>query len=144
MSAGLSTGAAPADRVLVVTRVFDAPRSVVFKAWTDREHLAHWFGPRGFELTFCKMDLRPGGSYRFGMHLLDSQARLPDRVGFGRGSADRAARTTGIGKPPEPALLSGPYFKTGTQMSSHGRDPLAVRHESESASKEENPAAVRP
>jgi uncharacterized protein YndB with AHSA1/START domain len=68
MSAGLSTGTAPADRVLVISRVFDAPRSVVFKAWIESEHLAHWFGPRGFALTFCKMDLRPGGSYRFGMH----------------------------------------------------------------------------
>ena len=68
MAAGLSAGAEPADRVLVITRVLDAPRSLVFKAWTDRDHLAHWFGPRSFELTFCKMDLRPGGSYRFGMH----------------------------------------------------------------------------
>ena len=68
MSAELSTGSAPADRVLVITRVFDAPRNVVFKAWTEREHLAQWFGPRGFELTLCTMDLRPGGSYRFGMH----------------------------------------------------------------------------
>jgi uncharacterized protein YndB with AHSA1/START domain len=68
MAAGLSAGAEPADRVLVITRVLDAPRSLVFKAWTDRDHLAHWFGPRNFELTFCKMDLRPGGSYRFGMH----------------------------------------------------------------------------
>ncbi|MBV8135498.1 MAG: SRPBCC domain-containing protein [Deltaproteobacteria bacterium] len=68
MSAGLSTGPAPADRVLVITRLFDGPRSLVFKAWTDSGHLAHWFGPRGFEMTFCKMDLRPGGSYRFGMH----------------------------------------------------------------------------
>ena len=68
MSAGLNTGPAPADRVLVITRVFDAPRNVVFKAWTERDHLAQWFGPRGFELTLCTMDLRPGGSYRFGMH----------------------------------------------------------------------------
>jgi len=68
MSAGLSTGPAPADRVLVITRLFDGPRSLVFKAWTDSGQLAHWFGPRGFEMTFCKMDLRPGGSYRFGMH----------------------------------------------------------------------------
>ena len=67
MAAGLSTAAAPADRVLVITRVFDAPRSMVFKAWTERDHLAQWFGPRGFTMTMCQMDLRPGGTYRFGM-----------------------------------------------------------------------------
>jgi uncharacterized protein YndB with AHSA1/START domain len=57
----------PHDRVLVITRVFDAPRNLVFKAWTDPEHLANWFGPRGFTMTFCQMDPRAGGSYRFGM-----------------------------------------------------------------------------
>jgi uncharacterized protein YndB with AHSA1/START domain len=67
MAAGLSTGPAPADRVLVITRVLDAPRSLVFKAWTDREHLARWYGPKGFTLTSCKIDLRPGGSYRYCM-----------------------------------------------------------------------------
>ena len=67
MAAGLSTATAPSDRVLVITRVFDAPRSMVFKAWTDRDHLAQWFGPRGFAMTMCQMDQRPGGTYRFGM-----------------------------------------------------------------------------
>lgn len=57
----------PQDRVLVITRVFDAPRNLVFKAWTNPEHLANWFGPRGFTMTFCQMDPRAGGSYRFGM-----------------------------------------------------------------------------
>ncbi len=55
------------DRVLVITRILDAPRSLVFKAWTEPDHLAHWFGPRGFTLTYCQTDLRPGGAYRFGM-----------------------------------------------------------------------------
>ena len=67
MAAGVSTGPAPADRVLVITRVFDAPRSLVFKAWTDSEHLARWYGPKGFTLTHCKIDLRPGGAYRYCM-----------------------------------------------------------------------------
>jgi len=67
MAAGLNTGAPSADRVLVITRVFDAPRELVFKAWTQSDQLAHWFGPRGFTMTLCKMDLRPGGTYRFGM-----------------------------------------------------------------------------
>lgn len=67
MAAGIGTATAPADRVLVITRLFDAPRSLVFKAWTDRDHLLQWFGPRGFTMTMCQMDQRPGGTYRFGM-----------------------------------------------------------------------------
>jgi uncharacterized protein YndB with AHSA1/START domain len=68
MAAGIGTATtAPADRVLVITRVFDAPRNLVFRAWTERDHLAQWFGPRGFTMTMCQMDQRPGGTYRFGM-----------------------------------------------------------------------------
>jgi uncharacterized protein YndB with AHSA1/START domain len=52
---------------LVITRVFDAPRGLVFKAWTQPEHLARWWGPRGYNLPSCEIDLHPGGSYRFQM-----------------------------------------------------------------------------
>ncbi len=55
------------DRELTITRVFDAPRHLVFKAWTDPRHLAHWWGPSGFTLPVCEMDFRPGGTYRFCM-----------------------------------------------------------------------------
>jgi uncharacterized protein YndB with AHSA1/START domain len=56
-----------AERELVITRVFDAPRSLVFKAWTEPERQMQWLGPRGFTAISCKMDVRPGGTYRFGM-----------------------------------------------------------------------------
>ena len=62
-SAALET----ADRELVVTRLFDAPRRLVFKAWTDPEQTARWWGPQGFTTLFCEMDVRPGGRYRIGM-----------------------------------------------------------------------------
>ncbi|HEY6395629.1 MAG TPA: SRPBCC domain-containing protein [Candidatus Binataceae bacterium] len=64
MAAENSIAAESADRVLVITRVFDAPRSLVFKAWTEPEHMAHWFGPRGFTVVSCKVDVRTGGSFR--------------------------------------------------------------------------------
>jgi uncharacterized protein YndB with AHSA1/START domain len=48
---------------LVISRVFDAPRGVVFKAWTDPEHLARWWGPQGFATISCVMDVRPGGAW---------------------------------------------------------------------------------
>jgi uncharacterized protein YndB with AHSA1/START domain len=60
--------AATADRELVMSRVFDAPRALVFKAWTEPEHMSKWFGPKGFVSTVLRSDLRPGGSYR--LHML--------------------------------------------------------------------------
>lgn len=49
---------------LVITRVFKAPPALVFAAWTQPEHLAHWSGPQGFTTPHHEMDLRPGGRYR--------------------------------------------------------------------------------
>lgn len=57
-----------ADRELVITRDFDAPRALVFDAWTDARHLARWWGPNGFTTTTASIDVRPGGQWRFVMH----------------------------------------------------------------------------
>lgn len=57
----------PTDRELVFTRVFDAPREVVFGAWTDPKQIARWWGPRGFTTTSLDMDVRPGGAWRLVM-----------------------------------------------------------------------------
>lgn len=48
---------------LVITRVFDAPRELVWKAWTNPEHVKRWWGPKNFTAPFCKIDLRVGGKY---------------------------------------------------------------------------------
>jgi uncharacterized protein YndB with AHSA1/START domain len=53
------------------SRVIDAPRSVLFKVWTDAEHFAQWFGPRQVALPFCKIDPRPGGTLHFCHRLRD-------------------------------------------------------------------------
>lgn len=47
-----------------MTRIIDAPRSRVFEAWTRAEHLGNWFAPRGFAITDCESDARPGGVFR--------------------------------------------------------------------------------
>lgn len=49
---------------LRLTRYFEAPRDLVFKLWTDTQHLIHWWGPRGFQTLSCELDLRPGGAWR--------------------------------------------------------------------------------
>jgi uncharacterized protein YndB with AHSA1/START domain len=67
MAAGSSVASEPSDRVLVITRIFNAPREMVFKAWTDHAHLARWMGPRGFRSTVLHSDLRAGGAYRIHM-----------------------------------------------------------------------------
>jgi uncharacterized protein YndB with AHSA1/START domain len=54
----------PSDREIVLTRVFDAPRDLVFEAHTSCEHMSRWWGPRRYEVSSCEMDFRPGGAWR--------------------------------------------------------------------------------
>ena len=55
-----------------MTRVFDAPRRLVFEAWTNPEHLPHWMlGPEGWTMPVCEIDLRPGGAWHFVWHHAD-------------------------------------------------------------------------
>ncbi len=55
----------PTEREIVMTRVFDAPRRLVFDAFTKPELLKRWFGPRGWSMPVCEIDLKVGGAYRF-------------------------------------------------------------------------------
>lgn len=56
------------DCEIVSSRIFNAPRDLVYTAWTDPNHLKNWWGPAGFTNTFNEFDLRPGGRWRFIMH----------------------------------------------------------------------------
>lgn len=58
---------------MVIARVFDAPRERVWQAWTVVERLKQWFSPKGFTVIAAKMDLRPGGSYHYGMRMPNGQ-----------------------------------------------------------------------
>jgi uncharacterized protein YndB with AHSA1/START domain len=58
---------AEAEWQLVITRILDAPRRLVFDAWTDPAQVAQWWGPQGFVTTSCEMDIREGGAFRVGM-----------------------------------------------------------------------------
>lgn len=61
------------ERGVVATRIFDAPRDLVWRAFTDPDHLKHWWGPKGFTNTFYVFDLKPGGQWRFTMHAPDGK-----------------------------------------------------------------------
>jgi uncharacterized protein YndB with AHSA1/START domain len=56
--------ASTAERELVITRHFDAPRELVFRAWTEPDRAVRWWGPQGFTTAHYEIDFRPGGSYR--------------------------------------------------------------------------------
>jgi uncharacterized protein YndB with AHSA1/START domain len=58
---------------LIATRVFDAPRELVWKAWTDPKYVMQWWGPKGFTAPVCKMDFRVGGKFLFCMWAPDGQ-----------------------------------------------------------------------
>lgn len=60
------------DTDLVLERVFDAPRELVFRMFAEAEHLKHWWGPRGWDLPVCNIDFRPGGMWHFCMKCVDT------------------------------------------------------------------------
>ncbi len=55
----------------IISRVFDAPRDLVWKCFTEPERMKQWWGPKGFTVVAAKMDLRPGGIYHYGMRTPD-------------------------------------------------------------------------
>jgi len=60
--AAKSSAQAEPDQQLTIERILDAPRELVFKAWTDPKHVEQWWGPKGFTTPVCELDLRPGGA----------------------------------------------------------------------------------
>jgi uncharacterized protein YndB with AHSA1/START domain len=85
-------------KVLKGTRIFAAPRELVFEAWTKPEHLAHWWDPNGFMLTTRSFDFRAGGVWRFVMHGPDGrdyenritfdEIVAPERIAYHHGGGD--------------------------------------------------------
>jgi uncharacterized protein YndB with AHSA1/START domain len=65
MAEGKITLSTPSDLEVVMTRVFNAPRRLVYEAHSKPEHIQRWWGPRGSTMTSCEMDFRPGGRWRF-------------------------------------------------------------------------------
>src|SRR5438445_13708093 len=92
------------QKEFVITRVFDAPRDLVWKAFTEPERMKHWWGPKGFTVIASKMDLRPGGYYHYGMKAPNGSAvwhKLvfreivpPARMVFSNSFSDEAGGST--------------------------------------------------
>jgi uncharacterized protein YndB with AHSA1/START domain len=87
------------DREIVLERVFDAPRELVWAALTRVEHLVHWWGPNDFRTTYEQYDLRPGGIAKFTMHGPDGkdwpnkfwflEVQEPSRIVFDHGDFEK-------------------------------------------------------
>jgi len=94
----------PSERELVITRVFDAPRELVFKAWAEPEHWVHWLGLRGVAGKVLQSARRPGDAYRYymrdpegGDHWLQGVFRElvePERMVFTWGFVNEQGQTT--------------------------------------------------
>jgi uncharacterized protein YndB with AHSA1/START domain len=88
----------------VISRVFDAPRDLVWKAWTETERMLKWWGPKGCSVLVANMDLRPGGRYHYCMHTPDGtemwgkfiyrEVAPPERLVFVNSFSDKDGNTT--------------------------------------------------
>jgi uncharacterized protein YndB with AHSA1/START domain len=89
------------DREIVQSRVFDFPRDLVFRAWTEPDHFKVWMGPNGFRNTMIEFDVKVGGRARYIMHgpdgtdypnrLTFKEIRKPEILAYAHGSADEEA-----------------------------------------------------
>jgi uncharacterized protein YndB with AHSA1/START domain len=129
----MATGAEAklAEREITITRVFDAPRLLVFKAWTDAKELAQWWGPKGFTNPVCELDVRVGGAIRIHMRSPDGSVYpmkgefreiVPPELVFTNIAVDAA------GQPIIEALTTVTFIERGgkTTMTLHTRGRAVV------------------
>lgn len=122
----------PAD--VIITRVFAAPRELVYRAWTDAEHLARWWGPKGFDVAVKTLDLRPGGLFHYSMRAPNGalmwgrfqfeSIEAPSRIVFVNAFSDEHGAIT-----PNPWMPDWPLEvrNTLTLVEKDGRTTLTLR-----------------
>ena len=126
-------------RELVITRTLDAPREVVWRAWTDPRHMRHWWGPRDYTTPVCEIDLRVGGKWFFCMRSPDGhdiwctgvyrEIAPPERLVFTDCFADERGNVvpaTHYGMPDDIPLE---MLVTVTLEEQNGRTLMTMRHE---------------
>ncbi|MEA2904497.1 MAG: hypothetical protein QOI12_1884 [Alphaproteobacteria bacterium] len=141
MTAGQPETASPD---FVITRVFDAPRDLVWKAFTDPERMKEWWGPKGFSVIASKMDLRPGGTYHYGMTAPDGAAIwgkfifreivAPERMVFINSFSDEAG---GLTRHPMAPTWPLEMLSTFTFEDAGGKTKVTIRWAPYNASEEE-------
>jgi uncharacterized protein YndB with AHSA1/START domain len=129
---------------LVITRVFNAPRELIWRAFTEEDRLAQWWGPKGFKMITSKADLRPGGIYHYGMQSPDGQEMYgrfvygeivpPERISFVVSFSDKDA---GITRAPFSPTWPLEVLNVLTLSENDGKTTLTLRGGPVNASPEE-------
>lgn len=128
----------PSRQELVITRVFDAPRALVWKAWTDQGQIARWWGPKDFTAPSCTIDLRVGGRYLFCMRSPEGQdfwttgtyreIAPPERLVFSDSFADAAGNVVPASHYGMSDDLPLEMLVTVTFEEHAGRTTMTLRH----------------
>jgi len=140
MAAGSNLASAAAEeRVLVIERIFDAPREVVWRAWTEPDQMARWLGPRGFTGEVEKMEARAGGRYRFHLRGPDGidhwaqgvnrEVAAPQRLVYTWTWADAKGEPTTAETLVTVTLAEHPGGKTRLTLRQEGFESAAARDE---------------
>lgn len=132
------------EKEFVITRVIDAPRELVFKAFTEPGRLAQWWGPKGFTLTVSKIDLRPGGTFLYSMKSPDGfemwgkfvyrEIVKPEKLAFIVSFSDKDG---GIARHPISATWPLEVINTLTLTEQNGKTTLTLRGGPINATEEE-------
>jgi uncharacterized protein YndB with AHSA1/START domain len=125
---------ARSDRPFVISRTFDGTRERLWKAWTERERLMQWFGPKGFKMPVAKMDFRPGGTFHYCLRSPDGHEMwgkfvyreivAPERIVLVNSFSDEAG---GITRHPMSATWPLEMLSTFTLAEQEGRTTATVR-----------------
>jgi Uncharacterized conserved protein len=116
------------DREIVISRVFDAPRELVWSVWTDPKHISEWWGPRGFDAPPCDIDLRPGGIFLVNLNGPDGklypckgtfrEVIEPERIVYDGPRNEPAG--CGAGIPPDATvIITFEELNAGTELTIH-------------------------
>lgn len=128
----------------VITRVFNAPRKLIFDAFTQPKHLAHWWGPKGLALEVINLDLRPGGIFHYGMKSPEGHEMFgvfkyieitsPEKIVFINAFADKAGN---IIRAPFNPLWPLEVYNVWTLTEENGKTILTLKGRPHNASDEE-------
>ncbi|MET1031040.1 SRPBCC family protein [Domibacillus tundrae] len=133
------------ENELVIKRIFDAPRELVFKAWTEPEHLNHWWAPQGFTMNSSKLDLVPDGVFHYSQRTPDGQVMwgkfvyreivVPEKLVFINSFSDEEGNTT---RAPFSPTWPLEILNILTLSEHHGKTTLLIQGGPLSASEEES------